>query len=126
MRVVDTSARIEYPIASPLGGKVEAELPRREAWLVPTIVQPELAKWLTRHMDVDVAEAVIAFDDACEAAHLDTRSALVADDLSVRYTLATADAIVDATALAYDADVLTRDRHFEDLPGVRFIPKHDA
>jgi predicted nucleic acid-binding protein len=126
MRVVDTSAWIEYLIESPLGEKVELELPRRDGWLVPTIVQLELAKWLTRHLGEDAAEAVIAFYDTCEIADLNTEIALAAADLGVRHGLATADAIIYATAQAYDADVLTCDRHFATLPGVRFIPKHDA
>jgi hypothetical protein len=37
--------------------------------------------------------------------------------------LATADAVLYATALAHGADLLTCDRHFEKLPSVRFIPK---
>ncbi|MSP03591.1 MAG: type II toxin-antitoxin system VapC family toxin [Acetobacteraceae bacterium] len=126
MRVVDTSAWIEYLIESPLGSKVARELPRRDAWLVPTIVQLELAKWLTRRLGVEAAETVIAFYDTCEIADLNTKTALAAADLSARHRLATADAIIYATAQAYGADVLTCDRHFESLPGVRFIPKHDA
>jgi uncharacterized protein len=126
MRVVDTSAWIEYLIESPLGDKVELELPRRDEWLVPTIVQLELAKWLTRRLGEDAAEAVIAFYDTCEIVALNTEVALAAADLGVRHGLATADAIIYATAQAYDADVLTCDRHFATLPGVRFIAKHDA
>lgn len=37
--------------------------------------------------------------------------------------LATADAVVYATALEYDADLLTCDAHFEGLPGVVLIRK---
>jgi len=37
--------------------------------------------------------------------------------------LATADAIVYATALAHGADLLTCDRHFDGLRDVRFVPK---
>jgi predicted nucleic acid-binding protein len=33
---------------------------------------------------------------------------------------------LQATALAHDADLLTCDRHFENLPGVRFVPKTGA
>ncbi|MSO76410.1 MAG: type II toxin-antitoxin system VapC family toxin [Alphaproteobacteria bacterium] len=43
--------------------------------------------------------------------------------LCVRHRLATADAIVLATALAHGADLLTCDRHFEGLPGVLFVPR---
>jgi hypothetical protein len=32
-------------------------------------------------------------------------------------------AIIYATALAYNADLLTCDRHFKGLPNVHFVPK---
>ncbi|MGI8839575.1 MAG: PIN domain-containing protein [Caulobacteraceae bacterium] len=44
MRLVDTSAWIEWLIDSPTGKVVAGSIPEREAWLVPTIVQLELAK----------------------------------------------------------------------------------
>lgn len=126
MRLVDTSAWIEWLIGSPAGGAVAAELPGRARWLVPTIVQLELAKWLTREAGEDKADQVIAFTETCVVADLDTPIALSAADLCARRKLATADAIVYATALAHGADLLTCDRHFEGLPGVRLVPKADT
>jgi len=123
MRVVDTSAWIEFLTGSALGISLGAELPDRTQWLVPTMVQLELAKWLTREVGEDKSDRVIAFTETCVVADLDTGIALAAAELCVRYKLATADAIVYATALAFGADLLTCDQHFENLPGVRFIPK---
>lgn len=123
MRLVDTSAWIEWLIASPAGATVAAELPGRGRWLVPTIVQLELAKWLTREAGEDKADQVIAFTETCVVADLDTATALSAAELCARHKLATADAIVYATALAHGADLLTCDRHFEGLSGVRLVPK---
>lgn len=87
------------------------------------MVQLELAKWLTREVGEEKADQVIAFTETCVVADRDTATALSAAELSSRHKLATADAIIYATALAYDADVLTCDRHFQKLPGVRFLPK---
>ena len=123
MRVVDTSAWIEWLIDSVAGGQLADELPERTSWLVPTIVQFELAKWLTRQCGEDSAEQVIAFTETCVVASLDSAIALSAADLCLRNRLATADAIVYATALAYGADLLTCDRHFDGLRAVRFLPK---
>lgn len=53
-------------------------------------------------------------------APLDTRIALHAADLHRQYKLATADAVVYATAREFDAELLTCDAHFENLPGVIF------
>jgi predicted nucleic acid-binding protein len=123
MRLVDTSAWIEWLTGSPLGMTLSVELPDRAQWLVPTLVQLELAKWLTREVGEDKADLVIAFTETCVVADLDTAIALSAAELCAKHKLATADAIVYATALAHGADLLTCDRHFENLPGVRFVPK---
>ncbi len=123
MRLVDTSAWIEWLIGSPVGSALAQQLPERTQWLVPTIVQLELAKWLTREIGEDKADQVIAFTQTCIVVDLDTSIALSAADLCARRKLATADAIVYATALAQGADLLTCDRHFEKLPSVRFVPK---
>jgi predicted nucleic acid-binding protein len=123
MRLVDTSAWIEWLIASQVGLHVQSELPEKDQWLVPTIVQLELAKWVTRSIGEDQADRVIAFTETCVVADLDTRVALSAADLCARHKLATADAIVYATALAYGAELLTCDRHFQGLGAVRYIAK---
>lgn len=123
MRLVDTSAWIEWLIGSPVGAALAIDLPERGQWLVPTIVQLELAKWLRREVGEDKADQVIAFTETCFIADLDTSVALAAADFCARYKLATADAIVYATALAHGADLLTCDRHFDGLSGVRFVPK---
>lgn len=90
------------------------------------MVQHELAKWLAREVGEDKADRVIAFTETCIVADLDTAIALSAAEICARYKLATADAIVYATALAHGADLLTCDWHFENLPGVRFVSKTGA
>jgi predicted nucleic acid-binding protein len=123
MRLVDTSAWIEFLTGSALGTALASELPDHTQWLVPTMVQLELAKWLTREAGEDKADRVIAFTETCIVADLNTAIALSAAELCARHKLATADAIIYATALAHGAGLLTCDRHFEALPGVQFVPK---
>jgi predicted nucleic acid-binding protein len=123
MRLVDTSAWIEWLSGSPLGPAVQAELPMRSEWLVPTVVQLELAKWLTRELGENEANQAIAFTTTCAVIDLDTEIALSAAELGAQHKLAMADAIIYATAHAHGADVLTCDRHFENLPRVRYLAK---
>lgn len=123
MRLVDTSAWIEWLMASPTGKALAPAIPLNDEWLVPTIVQLELSKWLTREVGDEKADQVIAFTDLCRVAPLDTRIALMAADLCARHKLATADAIVYATALEYDADLLTCDAHFNGLQSVTYVAK---
>lgn len=126
MRLVDTSAWIEWLIASSTGDAVKSAIPTRDDWLVPTIVQLELAKWASREVGEDKAEQIIAFTQMCRVAPLDTKIALAAAEICSRHKLATADAIVYATALEHGADLLTCDAHFDGLPGVIFVAKINA
>jgi predicted nucleic acid-binding protein len=123
MVLVDTSAWIEWLIASPTGDLVAAKLPAQADWLVPTMVQLELAKWLTREISEDKADQVIAFTQVCTVVPLDTEIALAAADACREKGLATADAIIFATAQMKGAELLTCDKHFAGLPGVTLIEK---
>jgi predicted nucleic acid-binding protein len=123
MRLVDTSAWIEWLIASRTGRTLAPQIPAREDWLVPTIIQLELAKWLAREVGEDKADQVIAFTQMCVLAPLDTKIALLAAEICGKHKLATADAIIYATGLEHGADLLTCDAHFENLPGVTYIAK---
>lgn len=126
MLLVDTSAWIEWLIGSATGDRVTEHLPDQADWLVPTIVQLELAKWLTRVVGEDKADQVIAFTQVCQVIPLDTEIALEAAEACRMHRLATADAIVFATARARGASLLTCDGHFEGLPGVTLVPKVKA
>jgi predicted nucleic acid-binding protein len=123
MRVVDTSAWIECLKGSELGKRLGVELPLLSEWLVPTIVQLELAKWSRRESPAEKAEQLIAFTTTCVVVDLTTEIAYFAAEVCARHKLATADAIIYATALTHDADLLTCDRHFENLPAVCYFPK---
>ena len=123
MRLVDTSAWIEWLIGSPTGEAVTAHLPEQFDWLVPTMVQLELAKWLTREVGEDKTDQVIAFTQLCRVVPLDTEIALAAAEACRVHKLAPADALVFATARAQDASLITCDTHFDGLPGVTLIEK---
>ena len=126
MILVDTSAWIEWLIGSPTGEKLSEHLPEQAEWLVPTMVQLELAKWLTREVGEDKADQVIAFTQVCHVVPLDTEIALAAAESCREHKLATADAILFATARAQGAMLLTCDAHFDGLPGVTLIEKIKA
>lgn len=123
MHLIDTSAWIEWLTGSPTGEMVAAHLPEQTDWLVPTMVQLELAKWLVREVGEDKADQVIAFTQLCHIAPLDTEIALAAAEACREHRLATADAIIFATARAQDATLITCDAHFDGLPGVTLVEK---
>ena len=126
MVLVDTSAWIEWLIGSATGDRLAEHLPDQAVWLVPTIVQLELAKWLSREVGEDKADQVIAFTQVCHVVPLDTEIALAAAEAGRAHGLATADAIIYATARRFGATLLTCDAHFQGLPGVTLIAKTGA
>lgn len=123
LRAIDTSAWIEWLIASPLGQSLRLHIPDKPWCIVPTIVQLELAKWLLREADEEQADQMIAYTQKCVVAPLDTATALLAAELHRQHKLATADAIVYATARQHGAGLLTCDAHFKDLPDVLLFDK---
>lgn len=123
LRVVDTSAWIEWLVGSAVGKRLAKEIPEKSLCIVPTIVQLELSKWLWRELGEAQADQVIAYTLKCRVEPLDTATSLLAADLHRQHKLATADAIVYATAVKHGAELLTCDAHFKDLPGVVLFPK---
>jgi len=122
-RVVDTSAWIEWLDGSALGKRVGQQFPQKAQCIVPTIVQLELSKWMTREVGEEEANQVMAYTQKCVVVPVDTAIALLAADLHREYRLATADAIVYATARRVGAELLTCDAHFKNLPDVVFFAK---
>lgn len=123
MTLVDTSAWIEWLIGSPTGERLSAYLPEQADWLMPTMVQLELDKWLQREVGEQKADQVIAFTQMCRIVDLDTDIALLASALCRSHKLATADAVIFATAKRHNTRLVTCDAHFRGLPNVDLIEK---
>ncbi|PWW01655.1 putative nucleic acid-binding protein [Hoeflea marina] len=126
MLAIDSSAWIEWLIGGPLTEELAQRIPVRSKLLVPTIVQHEVTKWLLREKGEEAADEFVAFTEKCVVAVLDTATAIDAAHLSRQHKLATADAVIYATALRHGAGLLTCDAHFDGLPGVTFLAKIDT
>ena len=123
MRVIDTSAWLEFLLGSNTGRKLAPEMPERKDTLVPTIVQMELYKWLAREKSVETADLILADTNLSIVVPLTTRLAVRAAVVSREHRLSAADAIIYATALEHEGDLLTCDAHFEGLPRVVLFAK---
>lgn len=123
MIAVDTSAWVECMIGSSLGLTLVATLPAPSDCIVPTMVQLELAKWLLREHRVPQMKLMLSYTGRCVVVPLDTDIARRAAQLSRRYRLATADAVIYATARRHGASLISCDSDFEHLPFVNFFRK---
>lgn len=123
MRVIDTSIWIEILSGTVLGAQHKQLLLAPKDIIVPTIVQYEIYKWLAREQTVEDANRILMFTGDCEVLELTTAIAVFAAELSKTHKLHSTDAIIYATALMYDVEVLTCDAHFKDLPSVIYWTK---
>ena len=123
MRTIDTSAWIEWLAESATGDLLFEDWPDLDRCVVPTIVQLELAKWLSREMSDDVADEVAAHTRKCVVVDLSSDIALLAAEQCRKHRLPTADAVIYATALATGSELMTCDAHFKGLPHVLYFAK---
>lgn len=122
--VVDSSGWIEYIASGPKCTQYSTHIESQTAiLLMPSIVAYEVYKKLLREASHSVADQffskAIAFDKRLISLDLDI--ALKAARMSVEDNLPMADAIIYATARHHDAQLITSDSHFRNLPHVKFI-----
>ena len=123
MRVIDTSIWIEIYLGSELGRRHLPLLSAPEELVVPTIVQYEIFKWLSRERTIEEATLAITFAGECQVQELTTEVAMLAAELSALHGMHATDAIIFATAQLHEAPLVTCDAHFRDLPGVEYFEK---
>ncbi|MGE3920141.1 MAG: type II toxin-antitoxin system VapC family toxin [Gammaproteobacteria bacterium] len=121
--VVDTCGWIEWLTEGKLCSEFYKYLKHPQHLLIPTIVQYELYKWITKNRDENLALQIIAVTEQSEVISLDQTHTLLAADVALSRRLAMADAIVYATALQSNATLVTCDSHFSELPKILYIKK---
>jgi toxin FitB len=124
--VVDSSGWLEFLTDGALADQYAPHLRQPTSVVTPTIVVYEVYKHAKRLLSEEDAVDAVAAMQKTQIIPLSNELALVAADLSLAHKLPMADAIVLATAQAYNADVITSDADFADIPGVRYIPKKSS
>lgn len=123
MIVVDSSGWLEFLTDGAVADEYAKHLRQLGSVLTPTVVIYEVYKHAKRLLSEEAAVDAVAAMQKTRVVALTDELALVAADLSLAHKLPMADAIVLATAQAHEADVLTSDADFADLPGVIYIAK---
>jgi predicted nucleic acid-binding protein len=119
--VVDSSGWLEFLTDGPLADEYAKYLRQPASVVTPTIVIYEVYKRAKRVRGEEDAVDAVAAMQKTRVVPLTDELALIAADLSLLYKLPMADAIVLATAQANDADVVTSDADFKDVPRVVYI-----
>lgn len=123
MKLVDTCGWIEWLTNGKLAPSFEPYLMQTTDLIIPTLIQYELYKWVSREKDPTMALEIIGLTENGLIVPLDTNLALYAADISKEHGLAMADAIIYATSRKNNGLLVTSDRHFKALPYVKFFEK---
>jgi predicted nucleic acid-binding protein len=119
--LLDSSGWIEFFTGGPLAERYVPYLTSRYQLITPTIVLYEVYKKIKRERGEETALLFAGRLSATQVVQLTESIALLAADVSLRYGLAMADAIVYATAQDQEAEVVTGDADLKDLPGVVYV-----
>lgn len=118
MFVIDSFAWIEYFLGSERGEKVREFIEKSDC-ITPTIVIAELsAKYSSENKEFSDKLKFIKFNSRIAALNdeiADASGKIKFQQKKVKKDFGIADSIIYATALSYNAKVITGDQHFEDI-----------
>jgi len=123
MNVVDSSGWVEYFSKGPNARIFIPAIQDTQNLLVPTICLYEVFKKVLLQFDEETALQALSVMTLGQVVELDRDLAIDAALVSSEMKLAMADSIILATARVYDAILWTQDRHFKDIPGVKYHGK---
>lgn len=126
MITVDSSGWVEYFLNGTLSERYSEFLDGKEEIVTPTVSVFEVFKVITRYTDKKYGLLAVEKMSKTQLVPLDQKLALDAAESSMRHGLSMADAIVYATAKAFNARFVTSDADFKSLPNVTYIPLEES
>jgi predicted nucleic acid-binding protein len=125
MRLLDSSVWIEYFANGQYADVYEAAIRDVDHLLVWPINLCEVFRRVMQQRNEHEAYLAVAVMLDGRMLDIDGLLALEAVLLAQQYRLPLADSILLATARAHDAQLITQDAHFRDIPGVLYYPKNE-
>lgn len=123
MNLVDSSGWLEFFTDGTLADKYFNYLEKPEEVVVPALALYEVYKKIKNERREEDAIFAAAQMGRSKIVALDDTLAIQAADVSIKYKLSMADAIIYACALQEKAMLITSDEHFSGLPNVILLRK---
>jgi predicted nucleic acid-binding protein len=123
MKLLDTCVWIEIILGGPMGQAFKPLYLDKQNIILPSLVQFELRRWALRQYSEATVDQITLTLRETKLVETNERMALLAADLATAHKLHAMDALIYATALEHDAELVTCDAHFKDLPQVDYTPK---
>ena len=121
MMIVDSVGWLAFFGGEPLAARYRAHLLGRDDLLCPTVILYEVCKRVQLHAGRQAAATVAAQLLKTHVVPLDEALATIAARVSIAHHLPMADAIIYATAVTFDAILVTSDAHLRGLPLVTYL-----
>ncbi|HIE12002.1 MAG TPA: type II toxin-antitoxin system VapC family toxin [Desulfotomaculum sp.] len=122
MILIDSCGWLEFLADGSLAEKYAPYFDKPAEIVTPAVVVYDVTKKILREQGKEKAVLVAAQMQQTRLVPFDARLAVSAAELSLRWGLPMADAIVYATAIECGCGVVTGDNHFRGLPRVVFVP----
>jgi predicted nucleic acid-binding protein len=121
--VLDSYGWLEYSLEGPLADKFAkyVEEANEENYVTPTIVVYEVYKRIRSIQGEQSALEAYAQINRTKIVELTSTVALEAAEISLQANLRIADSLIVATARAFNAKIVTSDRHLKDFKETKFI-----
>ena len=120
--VIDSVGWIAYLKNDALGQQYMRYMFEPKHIITPTIVIYEVTKQIKLQLSEKESSYVLEQMKKTNIIDLNSDLAVYASQLSIIHKLPMADSIIYATALSNNAQLITSDSHFIELPNVVFIP----
>jgi predicted nucleic acid-binding protein len=121
--LIDSYGWIEYFADGPLANEYAqyVEKASQENTVTPTIVIYKVYRKIKRSMGEE--KAMEAYAQICRTriVELTESLSLEAADISLKMNIGMADSIILATAKAYNAEIITSDKHLKEMENTKFI-----
>ena len=123
MKLLDSCVWIEVIAGSALGLRFKKLATDKQNILISSLVQFEVRRWALRELTQSRADDVVTALREVIFVQTTEPIALLAADLARQHKLHAMDALIYATALGHNAQLVTCDAHFKDLPQVDYTAK---
>ena len=123
MNIVDSSLWIEYFLENNINQSVIDTIRDTDNLYIPIISIYEVYKKFLSIGDSEKANIAVAIMQNAAVIGMNPPLAILAAQLGKQYVLPMADSIIYATAVLWNAELYTQDKHFENLDRVHYFSK---
>jgi len=123
MNIVDSSLWLEYFFENDIDSSIIDVIKDSDNLYIPVISLYEVHKKFLSIGDFEKANIAVDIMQNAAIININPQLAILAAQLGKQYNLPMADSIIYATAVLYDAEIYTQDKHFENLDRVQYFAK---